>query len=177
MYNSRFANYHLLPRINELSNELQNPNGVEKALLFNEKKFPPLLPRTLRVTRAKNSSTTKSRLNPEQRSDRKSARSQTSSGYQPKVSSQVQSLKGRAGKLLGRAGAAQFHANGEKVPKPPQLDSAFRSVVFEGYRAQSREGKGSLKLGGSGKKKGKPSNRSSRRGAAFKASGKKKSKN
>ena len=155
--------------------ESQDPNGVEKALLFNEKKFPPLLPRTLRVTRAKNASKTNSRLNPEQRSDRKLVRSQNSSGYQPKVSSQLQSLEGRAGKLLGRAGAAQYRGNGEKQTKFPQIGKVSKPVVFEGYRAKSREGKGPLKLAGAGNKKGKPSNRSSRRGAAFKASGKRKS--
>ncbi|KAL9033902.1 MAG: hypothetical protein Q9214_007291, partial [Letrouitia sp. 1 TL-2023] len=34
--------------------QFQNENAVEKALLFDGKKFPPMLPRKLRVTRARN---------------------------------------------------------------------------------------------------------------------------
>jgi len=76
-------------------------------------------------------------------------------------------MTGRAGKLLGRAGAAQVrgHSGHGKTPE---------AVVFEGYRASSKQGKGTLKLGGSGKKQGKPRTRSSKRGAAFKVSSRKK---
>ncbi len=86
----------------------------------------------------------------------------------------MRSLQGRAGKLLGRAGAAQFKALSNtntgndrglrNVVKTPE------SVVFEGYRASSRNGKEGMKMGGSGKKKGKPRSRSSKRGAAWKKS-------
>ena len=42
------------------------------------------------------------------------------------------------------------------------------AIVFEGYRAGSKR---TLKSGGRGTKQGKPGTRSSKRGAAFKASG------
>merc|ERR1711939_892973 len=57
---------------------------------------------------------------------------------------------------------------------------APESFVFEGHRASSKAGKPLMKFGSAGKKKGpaaagaKPSNRSAKRGAAFKSQGKKK---
>ena len=86
----------------------------------------------------------------------------------------MQSLTGRAGKLLGRAGAAQFRNSQEQGHKSLRVRKSPEAIVFEGYRASSKQGKGILKLKGAGKKQGKPHGRSSRRGAAFKASGRKK---
>ena len=95
--------------------------------------------------------------------------------YKPKVPSKVQSLTGRAGKLLGRAGAAQLRAARERqspaMKKINDIAKTPESIVFEGYRASSHQGKGVLKTKGSGKKHGKPSSRSRQ----FKAQGKKKS--
>ncbi len=54
-------------------------------------------------------------------------------------------------------------ANGIKKPE---------SFVFEGHRAKSGTGTSGLKLGK--KKAGKPTNRSAKRGAAFKGSTKRK---
>ena len=149
---------------------------MEKALLYNDKKFPPLLPRLLRVTRAKNASKTNSRQKDERRPEYNPVHSQTPSGYQPKITPQVQSLTGRAGKLLGRAGAAQFRNSQEKGQKSLGVKKSPEAVVFEGYRASSKQGKDILKQKGSGKKQAKPHGRSSRRGAAFKANGRKKGK-
>ncbi len=83
-------------------------------------------------------------------------------------------MTGRAEKLLGRAGAAQVRGHSGHGKKPIGVPKTPEAVVFEGYRASSKQGKGTLKLGGSGKKQGKPRTRSSKRGATFKASGRKK---
>ncbi|KEQ64289.1 RNA-binding domain-containing protein, partial [Aureobasidium melanogenum CBS 110374] len=78
-------------------------NAVEAALLLNEKKFPPMLPRKLRVTRAK---TIKRNVKPG--SNAVKAPGATNKGiYNPKADPVMQSNMGRAGKLLGRAAAAQ----------------------------------------------------------------------
>lgn len=82
-------------------------------------------------------------------------------------------MTGRAEKLLGRAGAAQVRGHSGRGERPNGVSKTPEAVVFEGYRASSKQGKGTLKLGGSGKKQGKPRTRSSKRGAAFKASGRK----
>ena len=99
--------------------------------------------------------------------------------YVSKTPSEVKSFHGRASKLLGRAGAAKVRS-GAKVDskgKPSIGGMAMRPemVVFEGHRATGRAGKSGLKLGGSGKKKGKPRTRSSKRGSVWKAAGGKKS--
>ena len=99
------------------------------------------------------------------------------SGYQPKAGSKIQTLSGRAGKLLGRAGAAHLRVDRGQGNKAVGVRKSPETVVFEGHRASSKQGKGTLKLGGTGKKKqGKPQNRSSKRGAAFKAKGSKEGK-
>ncbi|KAL8720680.1 MAG: hypothetical protein Q9225_002509 [Loekoesia sp. 1 TL-2023] len=152
--------------------------AVEKALLYNDKKFPPLLPRILRVTRAKKMTKTSTRK-PQHSSKADGARSAASEAkYVPKMDPIAQSLSGRAGKLFGRAGAAHLQGrlglSDKQFPKAPRDAKASEQIVFEGYRASSKQGRGP-KLGGSGKKQGKPRTRSSRRGAAFKAKGGKKS--
>lgn len=119
--------------------------------------------------------------------------------YNPKVTAEFSSLKGRASKLLGRAGAAQFNKKAvgsgandtvvgkrgdgaranegkkiEGIAKPP---GAF---VFEGFRASAKNGKPKdLKLGGKNAKKGaggKPKNRSAKRAGEWKKGGAKKAK-
>jgi len=154
--------------------QFEDANSVEKALLYNEKKFPPMLPRILRVTRAKN--VKKAAAQKENKTQFKPKRG-SSASYNPKVPSNIQSLSGRAGKLLGRAGAARIKASGDKGDHPSKVNGIAKSpesIVFEGYRASRQQGKGALKMGGSGKAQGKPRTRSSRRGAEFKAKGKKK---
>ena len=105
------------------------------------------------------------------------SRNAESTKYRAKISSQAQSLTGRAHKLLGRAGAAKLRATGEHhrfssksvngVARSPE------STVFEGFRAHSSQGKGTLKTAGrNGRKHSKPSNRSKE----FKAKGRKKKK-
>jgi len=146
---------------------------VEKALLYNDKKFPPMLPRIMRVTRAKNPQ--KKTLSEGHTESFRREKPSTKT-YKPRIPSDSQTFAGRAGKLLGRAGAAQVRGGESKlgsggtqingIPRTPE------SIVFEGHRAS--QGTASVKMGGSGKKQGKPRTRSSRRGAEFKAKGRKK---
>ncbi|KFY18676.1 hypothetical protein V493_08431 [Pseudogymnoascus sp. VKM F-4281 (FW-2241)] len=169
--------------------QFKDANAVEAALLFNEKKFPPMLPRVLRVTRAK---AMKKTANAQKR---EAAPRPTIKGsnnpnnvviYNPKMSAQQQSLQGRAGKLLGRAGAAQFRKReesgknegrgGERGQAVAAAIKGPEAFIFEGYRATSKSGKPKdLKLGGKNVKgKGKPKTRSSQRGTDWKKSGGKK---
>ena len=154
--------------------QFEETNSVEKALLYNEKKYPPMLPRILRVTRAKNvrKATTQKETKPYLKS-----KGGSSAAYNPKIPAHIRSLSGRAGKLLGRAGAANFRNTGQgndQVSKVSKIRKSPETIVFEGYRASRQQGKGGVKMGGSGKSQGKPRTRSSRRGAEFKAKGKKK---
>ena len=136
----------------------QDANSVEKALLYHETKFPPMLPRILRVTRAKNSKNA---------AGRKEVRGENvrPPKHGPKVSSQVQSLAGRAHKLLGRAGAAKLgvtegqytsspQGTGNIVARPPE------SIAFEGSRASSNRSQGKGTLKSAGRKRKRPTNRS-----------------
>lgn len=146
---------------------------MEKALLYHEKKFPPMLPRMLRVTRAKSFQTSNKHS---RRTPQKEGVSPSSArGYKPNPSSEVQTLSGRASKLLGRAGAAQLKGleslNRASTAKIGGISKTPESKVFEGYRASITQKKGGVKMEGSGKKQGKPRTRSSKRGSAFKASG------
>jgi nucleolar protein 12 len=183
----------------------KDPNAVEAALLFNEKKYPPMLPRVLRVVRAKavrkTALASSSRTGPGPRNAKPGQKSQLG-GYNPKVSSEVSSFKGRANKLLGKAAAAQFKsgANGTVIGKRGEGEKERRtsgggkvegakgvagvmrtpeSIVFEGYRASAKSGKPrDLKLGGGGggKKKGNPRTRGAKRASEWKKAGGKKGK-
>lgn len=128
--------------------QFYDENHVEEALLLNEKKFPPLLPRKIRVTRA-----------------RKMAKKRDDSGSKDTRGGEAhKTLQGRAGKLLGRAGAAKVKADGKG-------SIAGNSLVFEGRRATedgSNQFKVKTKSRGS---KGKPKGRSSKRAAAYRAAG------
>ena len=150
-----------------------------------------MLPRILRVVRAKAIKKT-ALASQSARSDSKNPKNSNKSEiYNPKVSSQVSSLQGRAGKLLGRAGAAQFKkregsgANETAMGKRGDggkgefggkaIEGIARTpenIVFEGFRASSKSKPSGLKLGGKGsaKGKGKPTTRSSKRGTAWKKS-------
>jgi nucleolar protein 12 len=124
--------------------QFTDANAVERALLLEGQKFPPMLPRKLRVTRARK---TKKRDTPY---DKRAA------------TEEERSLRGRAGKLLGKGGARQLKvALKSHRPGKPNGDAP---VVFEGHRASSKEGNKGLKFG---KKKSKPSNRSTKRAASW----------
>ncbi|KAK3984847.1 hypothetical protein QBC44DRAFT_252005, partial [Cladorrhinum sp. PSN332] len=167
-------------------------NDVEKAILLNEKKFPPMLPRTLRVTRCKAPHKTVRAMEAKEvrqaaerkASDKKSGKS----SYVPKVTPEARSLAGRAGKLLGRAGAAQLAGKGKKggkggkpISKSDILENSGikppENFVFEGRRASEKDGKPKdLKFKGarsSKDKKGykKPGGRGATRAAKWRAGG------
>ncbi|KAL9585653.1 MAG: hypothetical protein Q9212_001390 [Teloschistes hypoglaucus] len=151
--------------------QFQDEVAMEKALLYNDMKFPPLLPRALRVTRAK-----KLTKNASKRPSQKGASgadNRSNAKDVAKINPTTQSLSGRAGKLFGRAGAAHMKRKADVDGGRVQIARTPEQVVFEGYRA-SRKAGGGAKIGGSGKRQGKPRTRSSRRGAAFKAKGGKK---
>lgn len=168
--------------------QFADENSVEAALLDNEKKFPPMLPRKLRVSRAK-----AQKRNAKPGSGRPGANAKAAaSGYKRKITEEELAQMGRQGKLLGKAGAAamvksqQRPAGGAQGGEKSHALAGLKrpeAFVFEGHRASSKQGNQGLKLGGKGggKKKqpqrqGKPTDRSAKRGAAFKAGGGKKGK-
>ncbi|KAI5279456.1 Nucleolar protein 12, partial [Ascosphaera aggregata] len=144
--------------------QFYNPNSVEAALTLNGKKFPPLLPRQLRVTRARNIAA-------------KNKSTSSSDRYMPPAkgrgAQQQATMRGRASRLLGRAGAskmAELKAAGADA-------GAAKVYVFEGHRASEKGGNDKLKMkvksrgakSTKSKTKGKPKNRSAKRAAAYKA--------
>ncbi|OQO04416.1 hypothetical protein B0A48_11027 [Cryoendolithus antarcticus] len=180
-------------------------NSVEAALGDEGKKFPPMLPRRLRVQRAK-----AVKRNAKMGSGRPGApRQEGKSGYQRKITAEEASQMGRTGKLFGKAAAGMMgkqggepFATGANGDVMGDRGSARRvaiggvtarsirapeSFIFEGHRATIKQGTKGLKLGGKGKggggaKKGagkkasKPTGRAAKRTAAFKAGGNKKGK-
>ncbi|KAJ5752413.1 Nucleolar protein 12 [Penicillium odoratum] len=124
-------------------------NGVEQALLLNEKKFPPMLPRKLRVTRAR----------------KVSKKREDSGGRDSKMAEAQKTMQGRAGRLLGRAGAAKVKAEAKST-------IAGNSFIFEGHRATEKGASSQMKLRGKSRgSKAKKNARSSKRAAAYKAAG------
>ena len=130
--------------------QFYDENAVEEALLLDGKKFPPMIPRKLRVMRAKKQAKKKTEA------PQAPARSQ-------KLGAEHKTLHGRAGKLLGKAGAAKLKSEDAN----PQA-----SVVFEGHRA-TEDGVDRIKVktkSRGAKSKGKPKTRSSKRAATYRAS-------
>ncbi|KAF2806987.1 uncharacterized protein BDZ99DRAFT_465735 [Mytilinidion resinicola] len=153
--------------------QFKDQNGVEAALQFNDQRYPPLLPRKLRVVRAK---AFKRNAKPNASS---STKPNLTGGYAPKVSAEEKSMAGRAKKLLGRAGAAQVRKgqmalSGNKKQDFPSGFKRPEQIVFEGHRASIKQGHSGLKLGKTMKKKGvgKPTKHGSKRASAWKEKGK-----
>lgn len=160
----------------------QDGNSVESALLLDGKKFPPMLPRALRVTRAKDPRKTAQAQEREKEKLSKAMASVKNTKYKHKATPEEKSLAGRTGKLLGRSAAAAGRRKGagkdsfrgrSAVHADNDGDVAMKTpeqVVFEGTRARSTNGppKG-FKGGKKGKPKaGKPTNRGARRAAEWK---------
>ena len=153
----------------------KDANAVEKALLLAGKKFPPMLPRILRVTRAKNVDKTASGAR-ELKGASKSSQRPNSATHVAKPDPQKLSFNGRAGKLFGRAGAAKLRGTGSNTTSLGQRGSikstgganpfAATPLIFEGHRASSAGKKGVKVV----PRKGKPQNRSSMRASTFKSS-------
>lgn len=171
--------------------------GVEDALGMDGKKFPPLLPRKLRVVRAKKPSSTALA--------RERAAGVSNGGARGKAGDKGadearRPLEGRTRKLLGKAAAAaaassssSSSASGANRTLPTSRSRTAgnsgdthqppESFIFEGHRASSKQGGGGIKgsksrglkatsNGGSakakGKSKGKPTTRSAKRGGEWK---------
>jgi nucleolar protein 12 len=123
--------------------QFEDENAVEAALQFNDQKYPPLLPRKLRVTRAR--AQKKKEKKPAGPPPSKSDDAKPKGAYNAKISAEEKSQRGRAGAMLNKA--AKF--------------KTAESFVFEGHRASSKQGKSGLKLGAKTAKKG-PNGRKSR---------------
>ncbi|KAI0388021.1 hypothetical protein F5Y04DRAFT_16173 [Hypomontagnella monticulosa] len=169
--------------------QFYDANHVESALLLDGKKFPPMLPRALRVSRAKDprktalamERTAKAKLEDSNRREKMSK----STKHRPKVTPEQQSQAGRAGKLLGRSAAArQRHElkDGGRQPRDRQQITApegFKTpeqIVFEGRRASEKDGRPrDLKFGKTKGKKGvikaKTKSRGAKRAAEWRKKG------
>ncbi|KAK2795537.1 hypothetical protein FQN50_009721 [Emmonsiellopsis sp. PD_5] len=163
--------------------QFRDENAVEAALLLDGQKFPPMLPRKLRVTRAtrvmKKATPSSSSANPN-----KSALGGARRGGPG--SEKMASFHGRAAGLLGKAGASKMRDFSSKG-RPARVEKGGGRgdgggdgpLVFEGHRATAENGPGfNLKTKSRGAKGrvGKPKTRSTRRAAAFRAGGGKKGK-
>ena len=112
-------------------------NAVEKALLLNNQRFPPMLPRVLRVTRAKNLTKTKS-ANGETVQTRDPRPGKGSRVVTEMPSPKARSLHGRANKLLGRAGAARYKERPASKDKKKVMTRNSRKRA-ENYKRKMKE--------------------------------------
>ncbi|KAK3300098.1 uncharacterized protein B0H64DRAFT_379963 [Chaetomium fimeti] len=127
-------------------------NSVESAILINGKKFPPMLPRELRVTRCKAPHKTARAM--EARNQRGPAASDRKGGkfdkrgrkpdagndYVPKPTAESQTLAGRASKLLGRFGAAKLAGKAPGLNSKKRRDRRDRFVNRGGEAAGEETG-------------------------------------
>ena len=157
------------------ANSMKDANDVEAALLLDGKKFPPMLPRALRVTRAKDPRKTAQAHERARSKANKSDRTTGNMHYTRKITSEELATAGRAGKLLGRAAAAQQsrESAGGGRKRATELHAGLKPperIVFEGKRASIKDGRPKdLKLGKKTKGRGgPPKNRSARRAAEWK---------
>ncbi|KAL7803742.1 hypothetical protein V8C44DRAFT_260828 [Trichoderma aethiopicum] len=167
--------------------QFYDANDVEAALLLNGKKFPPMLPRPLRVTRAKDPRKTAQAVErARSKADVADGASSRSTKYKPKATPEQQAAAGRARKLLGRSAAAKQRHGGKRLSsfsagtaRDGEGEAAAvaqgtiktpERIIFEGRRASSRDGlPKDLKIGKKNKKKGgRPQNRGAKRAAAWK---------
>ena len=123
-------------------------NAVEGALLMHDKKFPPMLPRKLRVMRAKRTKQKAIGGNSAHNSSERDQRQQSS---------------GRSEKRYGKSSKPATRS----IPGPRMKEGA----VFEGHRASKSSRESSIVSKHRKRHAVKPSTRSSKRGAAFKAAG------
>ncbi|EQL36802.1 hypothetical protein, variant [Blastomyces dermatitidis ATCC 26199] len=162
--------------------QFRDENAVEAALLLDGQKFPPLLPRRLRVTRAKRvlkSAKDRGRGNGRKRDSGNA--NKTALGVRRGGDRQA-SFQGRAEGLLGKAGTgSNGHGGGggggDGGGGGGDGDGGKGSgaFVFEGFRARPDKGPGGFKVKtksrGAKGRAGKPKTRSTRRAAAFRAGG------
>ncbi|RFU79516.1 nucleolar 12 [Trichoderma arundinaceum] len=159
--------------------QFYDANDVEGALLLNGKKFPPMLPRALRVTRAKDPRKTAQAVERARSKADIADGASRSTKYKPKATPEEQAAAGRTRKLLGRSAAAKQRFAGRKSFPAPAKDGepvdglkTPERIIFEGRRASSKDGlPKDLKFGKKNKKKAgrpmRPQNRGARRAAAW----------
>lgn len=155
------------PRLGTNNMASQDANDVEAALLLDGKKFPPMLPRKLRVARAKDPRKTALAQDKSQAKADMADSKVRNTKYIPKMTPDQQAAAGRAGRLFGKAGA---HLRGKKFSGTDTNVATGKKVVFEGNRASINDGRPrDLKFGKSKKsRKPKPTHRSARRGTEWK---------
>ncbi|CAF3604206.1 nucleolar protein 12 [Fusarium graminearum PH-1] len=157
--------------------QFYDANDVEAALLLDGKKFPPMLPRKLRVTRAKDPR--KTALAQERaRGKHISTNGPKSTKYKHKATPEEQSMAGRTSKLLGRSAAVQqrhkkrpsAHGESREAEGQPAGIKGPEQFVFEGRRASARDGlpKDLKQKKGKGKKSGRPQNHGTKRASEWK---------
>ncbi|OAA42631.1 nucleolar protein 12 [Metarhizium rileyi] len=140
--------------------QFYDANDVEAALLHDGKKFPPLLPRNLRVTRAKDPrKTARTQERAQAKADAADTKTRNTK-YTPKLTPAQQASAGRANRLLGRAGGFMHR-------KKTASGMSDQRLVFEGNRASSKDGRPKDLKFGKKKGKGRPQNRGSRRAAEW----------
>ena len=128
-------------------------NAVEAALLMNDKKFPPMLPRKLRVMRAKRT------------------KQKAIGGNNVNKATNRDSRRQGSGRADTRFGTMSKH--GMRNTSGPRTKEG---VVFEGHRASKSSRESNVVSKHRKRHAVKPSTRSSKRGAAFKAAGGKRAK-
>jgi len=137
---------------------MQDPNSVEAALLLSGEKFPPQLPRVLRVSRCKAPHKTARAV--ERAQSKKlasSARSIEASGSALSPAAENRTVGGRTAKLFGKSAASRGQSGTKRdnrrsqAGKGEMLDTVDRvarlpgSTVFEGQRASTRDRKRNLR--------------------------------
>ncbi|QYS98779.1 Nucleolar protein 12 [Trichoderma simmonsii] len=161
--------------------QFYDANDVEAALLLNGKKFPPMLPRLLRVTRAKDPRKTAQAVERARSKADVADGTSRSTKYKPKATPEEQAAAGRTRKLLGRSAAAKQRRPGRRSFASAAKDGEAaeggiqtpEAIIFEGRRASSKDGlPKDLKMGKKNKKKAgrpmRPQNRGAKRAAAWK---------
>lgn len=138
-----------------------------------------MLPRALRVTRAKDPRKTANAQERRQEKLAAASHDSKSTKYRKKLTPEEKSMVGRAGRLLGRSAAA---GQGRKTKGGPDRRAGWsqdggalgglkrpEDFVFEGARASSKGGRPKdLKLGKKSKSKpSKPTGRGARRAAEW----------
>ncbi|KAM0483041.1 hypothetical protein ACHAPX_002486 [Trichoderma viride] len=158
--------------------QFYDANDVEAALLLDKKKFPPMLPRTLRVTRAKDPRKTALAAERARSKADNADGASRSTKYKPKATPEEQAAAGRTRKLLGRSAATKQRFGGKKrsfssaakdVGAGGEIKTPER-IIFEGRRASQKDGlPKDLKLGKKNKKgkSARPQHRGARRAAAW----------
>ncbi|KAI8313191.1 Nucleolar protein 12 [Colletotrichum sp. SAR11_59] len=165
--------------------QFYDANHVEAALLLDGKKYPPMLPRIMRVTRAKAPHKTALAMERSSKARGQAARGAPgSTSYKAKITPEQRSMAGRASRLLGRSGAMREQRKGGDR-KPPRASGsgvvpkddikAPEAFIFEGRRASAKDGRPKdLKFGNKRAKvkgrvqKSKPTGRGAKRAEAWK---------